>query len=157
MIQIRAMQPDEIVPVSELLCACYRWLGLVEGFTAAEVEFLLRERGTAATVERESARETYLVAVDEGCLVGMTSFRRNEITKLYVDPQLHRRGIGRQLFAQAATHIAGQGFADVCLGTLGTSTMPFYETMGMRVAGRKQVRLGSGPTREVQLMKLRFE
>ncbi len=153
MIYVRTMTHQDIPGVSELLCLCYRWLGEKEGLTSQNIEFLVKCRGSIDTVRRESATEIYLVACVEAEITGMVSVKNNEITKLYVDPRWHRKGIGRILFEKAEEMIEKNGYDQIVLGAIGSSPLPFYESMGMKISGRKPCRMEQNSDREVILME----
>ena len=72
----------------------------------------------------------------------MASIKDNLITKLYVAPEYHRRGIGRELFNQAENIIRKAGYSEITLGALGKSPIAFYESMGLTISGTKSVKLG---------------
>lgn len=137
MITIRPLEKLDIRAVSTLLCACYRWLGKVEEFSDEYVEFLVSKRGSVETIERESADEDYLVACDDKEIVGMVSTTGDAITKLYVDSNHHRQGIGAFLFEVAEEEITREGHRKLTLVALGESSIPFYEAMGMKITGYK--------------------
>jgi ribosomal protein S18 acetylase RimI-like enzyme len=136
------MNEDDRAAVSSLLCECYRWLGERERLTADQIEFLVSKRGSLECVTRESRTQLYLVASEEDEIVGMVSVSGNEITKLYVSPACHRKGIGRQLFIEAESAIRDSGHRDLMLGAF-PSAVPFYRAMGLSVTGRKPGALGA--------------
>jgi GNAT superfamily N-acetyltransferase len=149
--KIRQMKEDEINTVSELLCACYRWLADREGYTPEQLEFLVHKRGSPETVRHESRKQLYLVACIGGAILGMASVSGNEVTKLYVEPGSHGQGIGAGLLAAAETAIRRAGFDRMFLGTM-SGAVPFYEAMGMTVSGTKRPSSGPFGDREVVLM-----
>jgi predicted N-acetyltransferase YhbS len=153
--KIRPMRESEIGEVSELLRESYTWLGKCEGLSAKQVEFLITERGSVETIRRESREQKYLVSGDGAGLTGMIAISGDEITKPYVRPSCHRRGIGRKLFEVAEACIMAAGHDRVTLGSF-PSAVPFYERMGMRVTGRKQ---GMDPLNDVTitLMEISIE
>ncbi len=147
------MKEEDIPEVSRLLCSCYKWLGDKEGFSPQLVQFLVNQRGSIDTVGRESETEMYFVACEDAEIAGMVSVKNNEITKLYVDPRRHRRGIGRLLFEKAEELIENNGYSTIILGVLGKSPVAFYEAMGMKVSGRRSRGMQEESNREVILMK----
>ena len=153
MMYVRPMNREDIPRVSDILCSCYRWLGEKEDFAPHSVQFLVQQRGSIDTVKRESETETYCVACDNTEIAGMVSVKNYEITKLYVHPQRHREGLGRLLFEKAEEIIVGNGHTKIVLGAIGESPVPFYESMGMNVVGRKPCKLGQESGREVILME----
>jgi ribosomal protein S18 acetylase RimI-like enzyme len=134
---IRTMSESEAGDVSALLCRCYAWLGAREGLSQRQIEFLKSERGSLETVRRESGEETYLVAQEGAAILGMIAFRKNRITKLYVDPLHHEAGVGRTLYETAESAIRSQGHTTIELGAFPIA-VPFYEAMGLRVVGTKE-------------------
>ncbi len=152
MISVRKMKEEEIPRVSELLCACYRWIAPKEGFTDDELKGLLEFRGSRETVRKESQQELYLVACKRKLIVGMVALRDNEITKFYVDPEYHRQGIGAVLFRASEQIIRKKSYADMFLYAIGTTPIPFYQAMGMSLVGHKKGHSG----RHVARMKKTF-
>jgi ribosomal protein S18 acetylase RimI-like enzyme len=155
LVQVRCMRESEVAEVSELLCRCYAWLGDHEGLTPAQIAFLKSVRGSEATVRRESQGETYLVAQDEARIVGLVAISGSRITKLYVHPARHGRGVGRTLYEAAESSIRLGGHKEVVLGAF-PSAVPFYESMGLRVVGRKNPR-GAMAGLTIMLMERRLE
>ena len=153
MLYVRAMSNEDFPRVSDLLCSCYRWLGKKEDLTPQNVQFLVEHRGSIDTVKRESEVETYCVACNDTGIVGMVSVKDNEITKLYVHPRWHRKGFGQLLFEKAEEIIAGNGHTTITLGAIGKSPVPFYESMGMVISGRRPCKIEQESGREVVLME----
>ena len=67
----------------------------------------------------------------------MLALDGNEISKLYVDPSVHRQGIGKQLFDLGERVVAEDGHDELTAGAVFDSAIPFYEAMGMVSVGRK--------------------
>ena len=150
-IRIRDMTEADQTTVSEILCVCYHWLGEEEGLTAEQVEWLIANRGSIETVRTESRSQRYMIACRGSTIVGMVAIDSNEITKLYVDPQYHRQGIGRALFETAENIICNTGFDEVTCGST-ESAVPFYEAMGMSVVRRKPCGAEVFAGRQIPLM-----
>ena len=155
MVQIRRMESEDTAAVSEVLCSCYRWLAEREGYTPEQVAFLLEKRGSEDTVRTESSEQLYLVACVDGALAGMVSVGGNEVTKLYVEPGRHGRGVGTELFEAAESVIREAGSDRMLLGTT-PGTVAFYESMGMTVAGTRRPTGGPFTDRDVVIMEKRF-
>ena len=62
---------------------------------------------------------------------------RGEIKFLYVDPDFKRRGIGRELLAQLATHLRKMHYQGAALSVVkgNESAIAFYEALNGRQAG----------------------
>ena len=132
----REMTQDEVPAVSELLRHSYRLLAEREGLTEEQAQFLVEERGSLDCVRRESQTQRYLVADDDGCIVGMAAIDGDVITKLYVSPDRTGEGIGRSLYEAAESAIRSVGHSRVTLGAFPTAAL-FYARMGVAVVGRK--------------------
>jgi ribosomal protein S18 acetylase RimI-like enzyme len=76
--------------------------------------------------------EIFWVAVDESDrIVGFASWRENELVGLFVDPQLHGRGIGRKLFDTCEKDAEENGYKITRLNsTLNAQT--YYEALGFQ-------------------------
>jgi N-acetylglutamate synthase-like GNAT family acetyltransferase len=140
MLSIREMKKEDIDNVSELLCLSYRYLSQIEDYSKSELDFLLTKRGSVETIERESQIQKYIVAFEGEILVGMAAIEGCEITKLYVHPEWHRNGMGRQLFNYCKNHIFQEGHKELKVIAIGESTLPFYTAMGMHEIERQMCR-----------------
>lgn len=147
------MNHKDIQRVSDLLCACYRWLGERDNLTSQDVQFLVTQRGSIETIKRESKNETYYVVGRDTEIAGMVSVKNNEITKLYVHPEWHRRGFGKLLFDKAEEIIAENGYTKLILSAIAESPLLFYNSMGMTISGLKTCKMGQETGREVILLE----
>ncbi|MCI0512528.1 GNAT family N-acetyltransferase [candidate division KSB1 bacterium] len=152
MLIIRKMQTHEIPRVSEILCNSYRWLAQKEGYTQAQLQWLLSNRGSPQTVAVESQKELYLVAIQETVICGMAAIRQNRITKFYVDPRFHRHGIGAVLFQAAEDQIYQHNHQTLILGATDTA-IPFYQKMGLEQIDREPYQNHIFPGRMVAIMR----
>lgn len=150
--EIRRMTDDECGEVSELLHTCFAWLADRERFTPVQRGFLLNQRSSEQTVREESRTRPHYVACEDGVILGLLVVNGNEISRLYVDPKAHRRGVGRALFEAAERIIRDAGFNEMKLGALVDGAVAFYKAMGMSIVGHEvyepEIFLG----REVALM-----
>ncbi|MGD9210012.1 MAG: GNAT family N-acetyltransferase [Desulfobacteraceae bacterium] len=128
-------------------------MGEKECLTPKNIEFLVEYRGSVDTVRHEAEAEKYYVACNDTEIVGMVSVKKNEITKLYVHPLWHRKGVGQLLFEKAEEIIVKSGHTRIILGVIGESPVSFYKSMGMIVSGRKPLKLEHESVREVILME----
>lgn len=152
MIQVREMTANDYERVSEILCACYRWLREPEQFTDEQVEWLVVNRGSVNVVRDESQSQTYLVASRDAQIVGMVAIADNQITKLYVDPDDHRQSVGRALFEAAERIVRDARHNEIILGSQ-VSAVPFYEAMGMIALRHKPCTAAPMIGRDVIIMK----
>lgn len=135
-IHIRPMADADCPRVSDILRACFTWLADRENFDASQREYLLGERSSEDTVRRESSTRPHIVACLSEAIVGMAVVNGHELARLYVHPDFHRHGIGKQLFEAAERIIQSAGFKEMQVGALVDSAASFYLVMGMTVTGK---------------------
>jgi ribosomal protein S18 acetylase RimI-like enzyme len=133
---VREMRDEDIVMVSDIICAGYTWLAQTEGFTSEELRHLIDERGSIDAISKQSKDCSFLVAVIDNNIVGMASIFKNEIAKLYVTPDWHNQGIGSALFNAAEKRIVDEGYSVIRLVAF-PSSIKFYKAMGMKIDGEK--------------------
>jgi putative acetyltransferase len=76
-----------------------------------------------------------LVVVDtDGAPVAFLGGSDREVESLFVDPSVHRRGVGRMLIASFAQ--SGDGELRVEVNEQNDGARAFYEKLGFRVVGR---------------------
>jgi GNAT superfamily N-acetyltransferase len=93
----------------------------------------LTARGYAGAMARGEHIE---IAAIDGRIVGFCAVRGEEITGLYVDPELTRRGVGARLAGRALQRIGAAGHARARVASaLGAE--PFYAAMGFRKTGER--------------------
>jgi ribosomal protein S18 acetylase RimI-like enzyme len=143
-IVIRAMGEDDIQAVSNLVCAGYKWLATNEGYSSVELSRLYQERGSYEAISAQARECDFYLAERDGTILGMVSINKTTIEKLYVHPEHHGQGIGKELFNFAQKHIAEEGYEKISLGAFHASA-GFYLAMGMTCVGEKTT--GGGPIR----------
>jgi ribosomal protein S18 acetylase RimI-like enzyme len=81
--------------------------------------------------EEEFFESKTLVACIEDRIVGFVSFRDAYITWLYVDPDFHRRGIGKRLLSEALKHCGEQAWVNTMAGN--QAAVSLYRSAGFNV------------------------
>ena len=152
-VTIRDMRDEDCPEVSRVVCESFRWGARREGWAAEAVADYVVRRGREDAIREQSRGDRFLVACSGATITGVVATRGNEISKLYVDPSLLRRGIGSALFRAAEEAIRRDGHRDLVLGTVFDASIPFYEAMGMSKAGRKSVVCGPAEGAEAIIMK----
>ena len=127
------MTAEDILAVCELLCACFRWLSVREAWSPEQLAFMVDVRGSVDCVTGGFESQTCLVACDGETIVGFTAAEENEITRMYVLPDYHRKGVGRSLFTAMERGVAEKGHSHLTATVIGPSAVPFYESMGMEI------------------------
>ena len=95
-------------------------------------DFLERERHAIATVYLPES-ETWVWEAD-GRVVGFLSLQASEVGGLFVDPGLHRSGIGRALVGRAR---ARRGAIEVEVFEKNVVGRAFYEAVGFQLVERR--------------------
>jgi phosphinothricin acetyltransferase len=103
-------------------------------------------RGLAERITRISRTHPWLVADDGGCVLGYAygsehqeraGYRWAADVAVYVDPDRHRRGVGRSLYTALFELLARQGLQVVCAGiTLpNDASVGLHESLGFTPVG----------------------
>jgi len=150
---IREMCDSDLVRVSLIVCNCYRLLAKREGLTQEQLVHLQSARGSEEVIQSQRQQQLFLVAVGDNTLMGVASIENNELSKLYVDPEFHGRGIGKRLFREAQQFILGNGYSEMFLGAF-SSAVPFYERLGMTVSHWKNLNRGPLTGRKQAVMTI---
>lgn len=151
-VEIREMRDEDLAQVSQIVCAGYRWLAEQEGFTPKELDRLITKRGSEQAIRSQSLEYRFLVATKADLVVGVVAIKKSEVTKLYVDSEFHRQGIGTALFRAAEEIIAQDGHKELFLGAF-PSSVPFYEAIGLRVSSTQVKHCGLLAGRQCAIMK----
>lgn len=161
--RIRDALPDDADQVARILVDtwrhAYRHIFPVE-FLAGLSYGQRGQRWRERLAESGPRLFTLVAEADDGTLIGLVSggIERDgmpgydgEIYAIYVLPAHHRCGIGRQLLAAAARHLADDGYRAVLLWVLeeNVRARAFYEALGGRPVGQKSVVIGETPVVEV--------
>ena len=109
------------------------------------------------------------VAVEESRIVGFVSYSSEDgiprITRLAVDPGLHRQGIGRRLVAATEHDVKKAGASVLQVDAMGwtrpiarqhTGTMKFYEALGFKVVKKHPVNVEGGDRWRIYTLEKRL-
>jgi ribosomal protein S18 acetylase RimI-like enzyme len=151
-VEIREMRDIDLPRVSQIVCAGYRWLAGRAGFTPEELDRLVSRRGSEQAIRSQSLEYRFLVASKADLVVGVVAIKKNEVTKLYVDAEFHRQGIGAALFRAAEEIIEQDGHKELFLGAF-PSSVPFYEAIGLRISSTQVKHCGLLAGRQCAIMK----
>ena len=155
MIPIVRMVECHHARVLDILSACYHWLGIQEGWSIEQIEWMISDRASMEIISQESKVQDWVVALRDGLVVGLAAVKGNGLAKLYLDPAYHRQGIGTKLFRAAEQMIREAHHREMTLGSTDTS-VPFYKAMGMYVVRRQPSKAEVFSGREVVIMKKDF-
>jgi ribosomal protein S18 acetylase RimI-like enzyme len=90
----------------------------------------------AAAIDGFFNSQTWVACADDGDgrIAGFVSVRLPEITWCYVDPALHRQGVGRKLVQHLLPKLSPDGFV-LCV-TANAQALAFYRSFGFVLAAR---------------------
>jgi len=96
-----------------------------------------------------------IVAVVDGMIVGFATAGpvvdgTAELDDLFVDPDRHRRGIGRALMGEIAARARSAGGSRVEV-TANSDALGFYRSVGFRAVGEAETRFGPAPRMSVDI------
>jgi ribosomal protein S18 acetylase RimI-like enzyme len=103
----------------------------VAGFMPRDVVLPMEQSATADGFFQSKTSVAYL---DDGRIVGFVSIRPPELTWCYVDPSLHRQGIGRKLVEHVLSILGADGF--VLCNAENPTALAFYKSFGFIIAAR---------------------
>jgi len=148
--EIRAARPDDAAGVAEVHVRS--WQAAYKGLLPDEYLDSLRAEERASRYDFLAADPMApftIVAVDRRVVRGFATVgaspdsparETGELMALYVDPDVWRTGIGRELIERARSALHERGFADAVLWVLDKNVRAeaFYERDGWRCAGTRR-------------------
>lgn len=150
---VRDMNEQDCAEVNRVVCASFRRAAERDGITYDEIGRYVSERGSEVAIHEQFQEQHFLIACAGQSVVGVVGVKGNEVTKVYVDPRLHRQGIGTLLFRAAEQVIRRAGHKEMMAGVAFDAAIPFYEAMGMSAVGRNPDILGPAEGGNPLLMK----
>lgn len=135
------------------------WPRLCEIHDAARLDELRLSVGEAAflTLEQTAQNEglfdaSVVVAEVSGCVEGFAAFSQDELTWLYVNPCVYRRGIGRVLLRYAIEHAGDRFSAEVLEGN--EPALKLYLSEGFSITKKSKGRLAGNEAFEASGYRL---
>jgi ribosomal protein S18 acetylase RimI-like enzyme len=134
-VQIRPATPADAAAISALILSVSRFFTLHPEGQGAE-EFLATLAPEAIRGYLESANFRYMVAEEDGALVGVVAIRDNgHLFHLFVAHAFHGRGLARQLWTAAMTAALQAGNPGEFTVNSSRYAVPVYERFGFVPAG----------------------
>jgi len=125
----------------------------------AALSYEARERYWSRVVESGGPEFVYIAEDESGQIVGFASGRpegtgnrtyRGELRAIYILEQHQRKGIGRRLTLAVAERLAQVGIHSMLVWVLPDNpACRFYEALGAREVGRKQIEIGGTSLEEI--------
>jgi putative acetyltransferase len=128
-LQIRSASPADATALSDVIHRAVRTSNAPD-YDPMVIELLCASFTPEKIIAQMSERDVFAAMLDEA-IVGTVSFGRakGRLNALFVDPQLHRQGIGARLVRHIEQHAAGAGVVVLWLSASITAR-PFYERLG---------------------------
>ncbi len=154
MIECRPVRPSDLPALADL--AQRSWLDAFGSSVSAESAAEEASSRSEAYFASALAESSILVAELDGVLAGYVQFDDAELQRLYVETELHGRGIGRALLAAALAHprLVGAPRVHLQVWERNERAVRLYESAGFRRAGTTSFRIGSGEVVEDLVMVL---
>ena len=151
---VRPARPSDVAALAGL--AQRSWLDAFGSSVSAEDA---AEEAASRSEEYFAAalfEQTILVAELDGVLAGYVQFDDSELQRLYVETELHGRGVGRALLTAALEHprLADAPRIHLQVWEQNERAVRLYESAGFRRAGTKTFTIGSDEVVEDLVMVL---
>lgn len=149
---VRAASPADIPGIARVHYESWRttYAGLIPAAYLADLK--LEDRESLWRANFRAPLGPVFVALDGPEIVGFAyagparakdTPYAGELYALYVLDRLHRRGLGRRLFARSAQALVGLGLPSMVVWVLETNpARAFYEALGGKPAGSKKFLMG---------------
>lgn len=150
--KIRQAHLTDAQQISEMVSQCYRRYASTDDYPQSLINELIVLRGSEDSIRQLVENESVFVSENDRQIIGMVSVHKNEITKLFVQPNVQKQGIGTLLFRHAESIINQNGFDELFLGVAVPSAMGFYEKIGLRISKIKSITRGPCKGSEIHIM-----
>jgi len=150
---IREANHRDAIRISEIVSGCYRNYEITDNYSHASVEKVIEKRGSEESINSLIENESVFIFSRNEDIVGVISLKQNEITKLYVEFDFQKQGVGTLLFRHAESIIRENGFTTLMLGVAAPTAVAFYEKMGMHISETRESNCGPSKGRQATIMK----
>ena len=158
---IRYMTKEDIPKVVDI--QINGWKTAYKGIVDDEYLNSLNKDARIKKIEKSYLKYDFIVAECQGEVVGFANYIDNndftteiktadcELSAIYVEPSLKRKGIGTKLFEYAKKELARKDKSKMVLWCLKDNipSKAFYEKMGGDIIGERAIKIGTGDYTEV--------
>ena len=153
-ITIRPAVPDDAEPIAAVHVESWRdtYRGIIPDAFLDGLTVEGRARSWRWTVANLNENEVLFVAEDGGRIIGFSNGGKNrnseyphggEVYAIYLLKAYHGLGIGKRLFTAVTESLERSGYDSFMLWVLKDNpTLGFYQAMGGRVIGEKEIEIG---------------
>jgi GNAT superfamily N-acetyltransferase len=136
---VRPIEVGDYPRVSEIICRCLREVN-IRDYSDEHISKMLPVFAPDNLPKRFEGADT-VVLVTGRQIVGTATLRGEEIQSVFVDPQKHGKGYGRQLMVHLERQAVMRGFSGVSLNSSLTS-QGFYQHLGYVPISKMQGEVG---------------
>jgi GNAT superfamily N-acetyltransferase len=132
--KIRKFKPADTVAAAQIIRDTYGTFNKNEGTKDAVqgyIDFWDPEKQLDEIKKRFSKKGIFLIAEEDGKVVGVARGRKEKLTTLFVKGALHNRGIGRKLMERYEKAAAATGSCEIKINA-SIYAVPFYEKLGYK-------------------------
>jgi N-acetylglutamate synthase-like GNAT family acetyltransferase len=127
--QIRRFRRGDARKVSNIIKRCLREVNS-KNYSKKIIDFMCDYFSCKEIIDSSTERKTY-VALDKNKVLGTASLKHNEILAVFVNPKIHRRGVGKELMKRMENEARKSGFKQVFLWSSVTA-FSFYRKLGYK-------------------------
>ncbi len=93
-----------------------------------------------------------IVFEDAGLVLGLGCLHENEISRIYIDPDYQRKGIGKSIVRELEIEAERRGL-DKIIGQASLSSEAFYHKLGFRSVGAGSLKKGDAVFKFINIEK----
>jgi GNAT superfamily N-acetyltransferase len=134
MIEVRPFTPSDSEEASNIIVRCLREVNRNE-YTEGQIERLCNAFSPAKLDKRFSDRKSF-VAVMNDSIVGTATIKHNELGSVFVDPDFHRRGVGR-ILVDFIESLARRDGITLLKANSSLTAVNFYQQLGYEILGER--------------------
>lgn len=128
---IRAFSDDDAGICRQIIRECFEKTVTLE----EKMKQLVKEKLTSeGWLEKQAKKKSIFVYERNGKILGMGCLAENIIEKVYVDPEMHGKGVGSEILLYLESLAKEQGCEELTLYSLPNSRM-FYRNKGYKETG----------------------
>lgn len=138
---IRLFRDADLVPLHDLICGTIdvSYSGV---YPKRAVAFFKEYHSKDAILKRGQTGEI-LIAEKAGAMVATGSLVKNEVSGVFVKPDLQNQGLGKAIMRELENRAVSRGFVEVTLD-VSLPSRGFYEGLGYEMLTEHKIDVGEG-------------
>lgn len=123
----------------------------MDGLNDAAKEFV-KEENKSDALGKELGSVFCIVFENDGLVLGLGCIHENEISRIYIDPDYQRKGIGKAIVRELEIEAERKGF-DKLIGQASLSSETFYHKLGFKSVGAGSLKKGEAVFKFINIEK----